>query len=159
MPVSIRSDANEDLAGNQFVPLRFPLPIHEPDPIERMRGMRTIVTAQRAERALALTEPLAGVLNRLPTNVTTGVFGGMLRGIDVVTSNVAGAPIPLYLAGAQVLQQYPFGPPAGAAVNITLLSWLDRVCVGVNMDPGAVTDPDAMLECLGAGFDEVIAAG
>ena len=89
-----------------------------------------------------LTQPLAGLLNRLPTTVTTGVFGGMLRGVDFVTSNVPGAPIPLFAAGAEIVQQFPFGPLSGAATNITLLSWLDQVCIGVNVDPAAVGDPE-----------------
>ncbi len=55
------------------------------------------------------------------------------------------------------MRQFPFGPIAGAAINITLLSYLDRVCIGVNIDPAAITDPAIMLDCLEAGFDEVIA--
>ena len=83
----------------------------------------------------------------------------MLRGVDFVTSNVPGAPVPLFAAGAKILRQFPFGPLSGAGANITLLSWLDQVCIGVNVDPAAVVDPDAFTECLAEGFDEVIAAG
>jgi diacylglycerol O-acyltransferase len=159
MPINVRTDATQGLAGNQFVPARFPVPTAIADPIERMAAIRDLVAAQRGEPALALTQPLAGILNRLPTSVTTGIFGGMLRGVDFVTSNVPGAPMPLYAAGAQIVQQFPFGPLSGAAANITLLSWLDQVCIGVNVDPAAVTDPHAFHECLEAGFDEVLAAG
>ena len=62
-------------------------------------------------------------------------------------------------AGAEIVQQFPFGPLSGSAANITLLSWLDQVCIGVNVDPAAVTDPAAFHTCLEAGFDEVLAAG
>jgi diacylglycerol O-acyltransferase len=159
MPISIRTEATKGVAGNQFVPARFPVPMTIHDPVERMVAIRELVTAQRGEPALALTEPLAGLLNRLPTSVTTGVFGGMLRGVDFVTSNVPGAPVPLFAAGAEIIQQFPFGPLSGAAANITLLSWLDQVCIGINVDPASVTDPEAFHACLAEGFDEVIAAG
>lgn len=159
MPINVRTEATEDMAGNQFSPARFPVPMDITDPIERMVAIRSLVTEQRGEPALSLTQPLAGLLNRLPTSITTGVFGGMLKGVDFVTSNVPGAPIPLYAAGAEIIHQFPFGPLSGAAANITLLSWLDQVCVGINVDPAAVTDPTAFAACLGDGFDEVIAVG
>jgi diacylglycerol O-acyltransferase len=158
MPINVRTEATEGVAGNQFVPARFPVPVGILDPVELMAAIRALVTTQRGEPALALTQPLAGVLNRLPTTVTTGVFGGMLKGVDFVTSNVPGAPVPLFAAGAQIVQQFPFGPLSGAAANVTLLSWLDQVCVGVNVDPAAVTDPEAFHACLAEGFDEVLAA-
>jgi WS/DGAT/MGAT family acyltransferase len=159
MPINVRTAATAGVAGNQFVPARFPVPMGIDDPIERMRAIRDIVTAQRGEPALALTQPLAALLNRLPTSVTTGIFGSMLRGVDFITSNVPGAPMPLYAAGAQIVRQFPFGPLSGAGANITLLSWLDEICIGVNVDPAAVTDPAAFHACLEDGFDEVIAAG
>ena len=157
MPINVRTDATEGVAGNQFVPARFPVPVGIADPVERMAAIHALVTSQRGEPALALSQPLAGVLNRLPTTVTTGVFGGMLKGVDFVTSNVPGAPIPLFASGAQIVHQFPFGPLSGAAANVTLLSWLDQVCVGINVDPAAVTDPDAFRACLAEGFDEVLA--
>jgi WS/DGAT/MGAT family acyltransferase len=159
MPINVRTEATQGVAGNQFVPARFAVPIGIADPIERMAAIRGLVADQRGEPALALTEPIAGLLNRLPTSVTTGVFGGMLKGVDFVTSNVPGAPVPLFAAGAEIVQQFPFGPLSGAAANITLLSWLDQVCIGLNLDPAAVTDADAFRACLADGFDEVIAAG
>jgi WS/DGAT/MGAT family acyltransferase len=159
MPINIRTEETKGVAGNQFVPARFPVPMTIEDPIERMTAIRSLVATQRGEPALALTQPLAAVLNRLPTSVTTGVFGGMLRGVDFVTSNVPGAPVPLYAAGAEIVQQFPFGPLSGAAANVTLLSWRDQVCIGINVDPASVTDPDAFRTCLAEGFDEVLAVG
>ncbi len=159
MPINVRTEATAGMAGNQFVPARFRVPVGIADPIERMGAIRELVASQRGEPALALTQPLAGLLNRLPTSLSTGVFGSMLKGVDFVTSNVPGAPIPLYAGGAEIVQQFPFGPLSGAAANITLLSWLDQVCIGINVDRAAVADPDAFRACLGEGFDEVIAVG
>jgi diacylglycerol O-acyltransferase len=155
MPINIRTEQTADLAGNQFAPARFPVPTSIVDPIERMRTIRDLVLVQRGEPALALTEPLAGVLYRLPATVATAVFGSMLRGVDFVTSNVPGVPVPVYLAGARMEAQFPFGPMSGAATNITLLSYLDEVQIGVNTDPAAIPDADVFHACLVEGFDEI----
>ena len=61
------------------------------------------------------------------------------------------------LAGAEVDSFYGFGPTIGAALNVTLMSYRGTCDVGVNIDTGAVPDPDVMMECLRQGFDEVLA--
>jgi WS/DGAT/MGAT family acyltransferase len=155
MPISIRDDDSAGLAGNQFVPARFEVPIDEPDPVARMRSLRALIRTQRDEPALAATEAIAGVLNRLPTSLTTQLFGSMLKGIDFVTSNVPGAPIPVFLAGAKLEANFAFGPLAGSATNLTLLSYQDELHIGVNMDPAAIPDAEVFMACVRDGFDEV----
>jgi WS/DGAT/MGAT family acyltransferase len=155
MPISIRDESTETLAGNQFVPARFLIPIGIRDPIERMRAIRELVAFQRNEPALTLTDAIAGILNRLPTAVVTQLFGSMLKGVDFVTSNVPGVPVPVFFAGAALESQVAFGPLTGAAANVTLVSYLDDLHIGVNMDSAAIPDRDVFVECLREGFDEV----
>jgi diacylglycerol O-acyltransferase len=157
MPINLRAAGDTDATGNNFAPARFAIPISITDPIEAMGAMRDLVLSQRGEPALAAVEPMARLLNQLPTSVTTGLFGAMLKGVDLVASNVPGAPVPIYTAGAEVLANYAFGPLVGAAVNITLLSYLDELCIGINVDPGAVPDPEHFVACYRAGWDEILA--
>lgn len=158
MLISIRTEATENQAGNQFSPARFPVPIDIADPGDRMRAIAELVATARAEPSLSLVEPLAGVLNQLPGELATAVFGSMLKGIDFVTSNVPGAPIPIYLAGARIERHFAFGPLTGAAVNVTLLSYVDDLNIGFNIDPAAVPDVDVLMDCMRQGFDEVVQA-
>ena len=155
MPINIRSDDTGDLAGNAFAPARFRVPVSIADPIERMQAMQSLVKAQRAEPALSFADSIAGILNRLPASVVTPLFGSMLKGVDFVASNVPGAPFPVYLAGGKVEAQYAMGPLTGAATNLTLLSYVDEVHVGVNTDPAAIPDPDVFVQFLNEGFEEV----
>ena len=155
MPINIRTNATERVAGNRFTPVRFPVPADIADPIARMSAVRALMARQRREPALALSDTLAGLINRLPATASTRLFGSMLKGIDFITSNVPGPPMPVYLAGARLERQIAFGPMTGAATNITLLSYMDDLNVGVNTDPRAVTDPDLLLDCLVDGFDEI----
>lgn len=155
MPINIRVEGTGDLAGNAFAPARFRVPISIEDPVERMRAIQAIVQAQRAEPAMAFADSIAGILNRLPASVVTPLFGSMLKGVDFVASNVPGAPFPVYLAGAKVEAQYAMGPLTGAATNLTLLSYVDDVHVGVNTDPAAIPDPEVFVDMLNEGFEEV----
>ena len=132
------------------------MPVTIDDPAQRIVAIRELVLTQRAEPALTFADGIAGVLNRLPTSVTTSLFGGMLRGVDCTVSNVPGLPFEVFLGGARLESQFPFGPLAGAAVNITLLSYLDDVNIGVNTDPAAVPDPEVFVDCLQQSLMEVI---
>lgn len=156
MPINLR-DHDGEAGGNHFVPTRFDVPLLAGDPVERMRQMHRLTAEQRAEPALSLVAPMAGVLNRLPRGVATGLFGSVMRGVDFTASNVPGAPIDLFSAGVRVSEMYAFGPLAGAAVNVTLLSYLDECHIAVNTDRAAVPDPAVLVRFLTEGWEEILA--
>jgi len=157
MPINVREGENAKVAGNQFAPARFPVPVGIADPRERMAAIRTLVSEQRAEPALGMIADVSGVLNRLPASITTSLFGSMLKGVDFVTSNVPGPRFEVYLSGAKLESVFGFGPLSGAALNITLFSYSDRSHLGVASDPASVPDPDFLVACMRRGFDEVLA--
>ncbi len=155
MPINVRTAETADLAGNQWAPTRFPVPIRVDDPLEHLQVIRGVIAVQRGEPAVGLVEPLSSVLYRLPTTLLTGIFGSMLKGVDFTTSNVPGVPVPVYFAGAKLLAQFPLGPLGGSAVNLCLLSYVDQLHIGVNSDLAAVPDPDVLHTCLLAGFADI----
>lgn len=157
MPINVRSDETRDLAGNQFVPARFNVPTNVVDPAERMLVIRNLVGRERREPALQLMEPVATLINRVPSTLVHPFFGAVLKGVDFFTSNVPGLPVPVYLGGARLEASYAFGPLTGSAANLTILSYCDGVHLGINSDPAAVTDREGFLECLDEGFAEVLA--
>jgi diacylglycerol O-acyltransferase / wax synthase len=156
MPINIRTAGTAETAGNAFVPARFEIPITADDPLGLMRDIRSRMIAARDEPANQLVELLSNVLNRLPTTVVTQIFGTMMKGLDFQASNVPGAPFPVYLLGAPVLSIIPFGPLAGAASNVTLLSYQNDLNIGINVDPAAVPDTTTYVECIRAGYDEIL---
>ena len=83
----------------------------------------------------------------------------MLKGADFVTSNVPGAPFPIYSGGAELERMYAFGPLSGAAMNVTLLSHCGTCNIGVNVDAVAVPDRDVLIHCLEEAFADVVAVG
>ena len=82
----------------------------------------------------------------------------MMKALDFVTSNVPGPRRPVYASGARIEQMFPFGPLAGAAINVTLFSYAGVCHVGVNLDPAAVTEPERLVACMGRGMEEVLGA-
>lgn len=61
--------------------------------------------------------------------------------MNVTISNVPGPPMPLYCAGAKVVALYPVSIPAhGAALNITVQSYMDALNFGLTADRRAVPD-------------------
>jgi hypothetical protein len=147
------------MGGNQFAGARLAGPVGEEDPGERVRLVRQLVLNARDEPAVAALDRLSGLIARLPTPVINRFMLTVGRSNDVQASNVPGVNHPLYLAGAEVLRTYPFGPLPGCASMITLLSYNGTCGVGINVDLAAVTDPALLAECLREGFDEVLALG
>ena len=145
MPINVRERATAAVAGNQFVPARFEVPVGIVSPVERMAAIRELVGQQRGEPALRLLDEVAALLCRLPLAVSTALFGSMLRGIDFVTSNVPGPRFDLYVAGARIEGVVGYGPLTGAATNVTLFSVLDRAHLGITTDPAAVPDAEAFV--------------
>jgi WS/DGAT/MGAT family acyltransferase len=152
MPISLRR-AEDPPGGNHVTLMRFKAPINSMDPVERMRKLHELVDRARHERSLPFTNAIAGTLNLLPSSVV----GSMIKHVDFLASNVPGLTVPVYVGGAEVLCYYPFGPTLGSAVNITLLSYLDTCCIGINCDARAIPDDEEFVQCIAAGLDEVIA--
>lgn len=158
MPVNLRTEG-EDAAGNRWVPARFLIPTDIDDPAQRMRVLSPVLRAARSEPALPMSDFVMRRLVKLPRGLMTRVAGGLMKGTDVAATNVPGPPIPVFVAGSQVLEMIPFAPKGGAALNVALMSYNGRVFLGVNIDTGPVRDPGAMVECLREALDEVLAVG
>jgi diacylglycerol O-acyltransferase len=107
----------------------------------------------RHEKSLPYTQWIAGALNMIPR----WYIGSILRHVDFLCSDVPGIPMPVFLGGARVVTQYAFGPTIGAAVNVTLLTYVDICALGIDVDTAAIPDYDVFYESLIAGFDEVLA--
>ena len=157
MPVSTRSDRSA--GGNSFAPSRLLVPADVDDPAEHFTAVRERLEETRRERALALVSGLAGALNVLPTSVLVRVTRRQVETVDFTTSNVKGAPIPLYIAGAKIEANYPMGPLAGTAFNLTLLSYGGNLNMGLLTDTGAVDEPELLRRTITVAYEELLAAG
>lgn len=168
VPISVRPDEPERAFGNQTSAMMVPLPTQLADPVERLRAVH-VVSVRTKERHGAmgshLLEAWAGLVP--PWAITAGSRIASRLGLahrlppvfNLIVSNVMGPPIPLYLAGAEVAAVYPLGPLLdGSGLNVTVISHLDRLHVGVIACPAIVADPEAVAASIGAAVDELVAA-
>lgn len=155
-PVSVRR-ADDSGGGNRFAPARLAAPVGCADPARRVRAVGEIMRAARAEPALESAEMVAPVLARLPGPVV-GTLGARQMGAnDLQASNVPGLQDEVYLAGARIERIYGFAPLPGCAAMIATNSHGSTLCVGANLDGGAISEPTVFAECLAGGFAEVLA--
>jgi WS/DGAT/MGAT family acyltransferase len=154
MPVSTRSAGTS--GGNAFTPTRVLVPTG-PDPRERFVEISGRLSVTKEERALGFTELLAGLFNLLPTSLLVRVTKSQVETVDFTTSNVRGAPWPLYIAGARIEGNFPLGPVAGTAFNLTTLSYNGSLDMGLHVDRAAVAEPDLLRACIEESFGELLA--
>ena len=152
MPMSLREE-HDEIGGNRITLMRFDVPVGVADPAQRIRQIHERTDRVRHEKSLPYAQWIAGALNLMPR----WYIGSILRHVDFLCSDVPGIPVPVFLGGAPVRVQYAFGPTIGAAVNITLLTYVDTCALGIDVDTAAIPDYDVFYACLVAGFDEVLA--
>jgi diacylglycerol O-acyltransferase len=155
IPVSTRQAATDAHMRNQFAPLLLRAPLQLADPVERIRLLHDLVEVARHQSAFDLLEQATGVLRRTPGSL--GLIARLLAAPDVLASNVPGSPVDLYLGGAKVVDIVPLGPRGGTGLNLTLLSHVDTIRIGLNMDPVTIPEPTVLIDCLRSGFDETLA--
>jgi WS/DGAT/MGAT family acyltransferase len=158
IPISVRRQ-DDAAGGNQFTGARLAGPVAITDPIARMRAIGERVKRARSEPAINGIGFIAPVLARLPSAAVSDFVGSLTATNDLQASNVPGIREDVYLAGAKIERMYGFGPLPGCACMVTLVTHGSTCCVGVNVDPAAVTDIDRFVGCLRAGFEEVLALG
>ncbi len=154
-PISMRTDAKD--GGNAFAAGRMALPVGVTDPLERMEIIGAFVRRVRDEPAVNGIGAVAPLLARLPGPVISQVAGNMTKSNDLQASNVPGIREDAYIAGAKILRAYPYAPLPGCATMITLVTHGRIGCVGINLDPAAITEPELFAECIAGGFSEVLA--
>lgn len=154
MAVSTRTDGS---GSNAFSLAKMLVPTGEMDIAERFAMIQAATSAARDATRSGSLDALAAVAATLPTSLITRIARQQAQTVDFATSNVRGAPMPLYIAGAQVLENYPVGPLLGVAFNLTLLSYNHSLDMGINLDRAAVSEPELLRRCMERAFADLIA--
>ena len=154
MAISTRT---EQSGANAFSLARMLVPTGDMTIGERFQRIQSAAHDARDTGSSGSVDALAAVAATLPTSVITRLARQQAQTVDFATSNVRGAPVPLYLAGAQLLENYPVGPLLGVAFNLTLLSYNHSLDMGVNIDTEAVSDPELLRRCLERAFKDLLA--
>ena len=158
VPVSVRTGEEAERWTNRVSAIMASLPVHEPEPTERVRLVHeAMVDAKQLFDAVpgeALTDfaqfppPAVFALAMRTATRLTNRYG---MPVNLTISNVPGPREPLYVAGAKLLHYYPVSTIVdGQGLNVTVQSYLDTLDFGLVSCRDLVPDlwdmVDAMVE-------------
>ena len=150
MPVSTRTDRSS--GGNDFAPARVLVPCGDLRPEARFALVHERLHRARQGISGGLGGVGAAAITRLPAPVVARLARQQTDTVDFAASNVRGAPVEVWIAGARILHNHPMGPTGGTAFIATVLSTAGTLDLGLCCDAAAVGDPVELRERIGSGF-------
>ncbi len=153
--LSTRKD--KAIGGNSFTPVPVQVPGAPMPLIDRVLD----ISARVAQKREGMSHggglgALSGVANLLPTSVVTRAARARASRIDFATSNLRGAPFPLYVSGARVLELFSMGPVAGTACNATAISYDGGFNIGLFVDPVAIDAPGDFRDAVDGALRDIV---
>ena len=149
VPVSTRDGQS---GANHFSPTLVTIRADQSGPLERLRAVNAELTKVKSDRTLGFIEPMADTLNLLPIPIVVSAGKWVTSHVDVAVSNIKASPFELFIGGAKMESNHPVGPLAGAAVNVTLMSYCGTLNIGINVDTAAISDAESFRDHLAAAF-------
>jgi diacylglycerol O-acyltransferase len=160
IPVSVRTPEQRGTYGNRVSTMAVAIPTHLSEPLARVAFAHEAMSSAKDQHSAVPASLLQDATEFIPpaiiaraSRVTTRLAArnAITPLFNVVISNVPGSPMPLYSAGARLLANYPVSAIAhGVGLNITVLSYEDRLDFAVVTDRGQVPDPWPLIDALGA---------
>ncbi len=163
VPASTDTSPNR-ITGNALATMLVSLPVQIDDPLERLRLIRTSTRIAKEDHELLGPNLVGQWLEFVPPTVTRTTFRWMSRReapnqmFNLIISNVPGPRERGRIAGAVVTEFYSVGPlAAGAALNITVWSYVDQLSVSVLADDNTLHDPHDATDAFVEAFTELLA--
>ena len=153
--VSTRTDSA--VGGNSFTPVPVQVSGEVMPLADRVGAIAQVLHEKRESMSHGGgLGAISSVANMLPTSVVTRAARAQAAKMDFATSNLRGAPFPLYVSGARVIHLVTMGPVAGTACNVTAISYDGMFEIGMFMDPTAIESPGDFRDAVDASFAEII---
>lgn len=167
VPVSVRGEEDHGTFGNQVSAMMAALPTDVADSVERLICAHAEMESAKQHHATQSDDFIARATGLVPP-VMFSAAARMATGIgasprfhphfNVIISNVPGPPMPLYIAGAKLESHYPASVILdGVGLNITVLSYLDRLDIGIVGDRELAPNFDLLVEAMRAELAELLA--
>ena len=161
VPVSVRSEAEHMALGNRVSMLFVDLPVGPIDPVNRLHRI-TQTTKDLKESMMAVgADSIMNLSQYAPPTLHAMAARMVSRGhwFNVVVSNVPGPQVPMYIAGARLLANYPVMPTAeNVGLSIAVTSLAGTMGFGFTGDWDLVPDIDYLAASLEEAVDELAKA-
>ncbi|KTE17330.1 WS/DGAT/MGAT family O-acyltransferase [Sphingopyxis sp. H115] len=165
-PVNLRGKGGKaSTPGNQVSAMSVPVRTDIADPLERLAAVRDYTVEAK--------EAKAGVSARIMTDLSQHIPGATMaavarlvtserfavRGTNLFISNVPGAQVPLYLAGAKLVQQHGMAPLANnMGLFVATPSYNGRIAFSIISERAIMPDIAFFRECIDESFADLMAA-
>lgn len=165
-PINLRGKGGKaSTPGNQVSAMSVPVRTDIADPLERLAAIRDYTVEAK--------EAKAGVSARIMTDLSQHIPGATMaavarlvtserfavRGTNLFISNVPGAQVPLYLAGAQLVQQHGMAPLANnMGLFVATPSYNGRIAFSLISERAVMPDIAFFRECIDESFADLMAA-
>jgi WS/DGAT/MGAT family acyltransferase len=165
-PVNLRGKGGKaSTPGNQVSAMSVPIRTDIADPLERLAAVRDYTVEAK--------EAKAGVSARIMTDLSQHIPGATMaavarlvnserfavRGTNLFISNVPGAQVPLYLAGAQLVMQHGMAPLANnMGLFVATPSYNGRIAFSIVCERSIMPDIAFFRECINESFADLMAA-
>ena len=168
VPMSIRGDASADGDANKLMNMFIRLGTDVVMPLDRLSLIAEQTSSGKAQLRDGDGDPVRELGELAPATITAHLFRFvaahhvselMAPLFNLTMSNLVGSPTPLFLGGALMVANYPLGPIYdGTGLNITAMSYVDQLDIGVLACPRLNPDAAAIPVALEAALDELVEA-
>jgi diacylglycerol O-acyltransferase len=160
VPVSVRAAGEEGVFDNRVSCLLADLPVHVPDPVDRLDAVHVhlghLKALHEADAGVVVTELAAREPFPLVAPVVRALFRVPQRNIVTVTTNVPGPRHPLYLLGRRLVRMLPYVPIASRVrFGIAIFSYCDELTFGVTGDFDTA-DVDLIVREIDRAIDDLV---
>ena len=142
VPISLHEGDRSKARGNLITQMVVELPVGVADAHERLRR----IAAETGERKARPRPPLAKVPHR---GFAGRVFLKLIdrQGVNVSSADIPGPPVPLYFAGARLLEVFPMAQLLGKnSLSVGAMSYAGRFNMMVIADRDAYPDLQVLID-------------
>lgn len=163
MAVSLRSKKDAEFS-NRVSGTNVTLATDIPDPVKRLKAIAgeteqaKIRVHHDGKGFLEMLELLPPIAVNLMMQLTPPQLVPGMTGANMMVSTVRGSPQTMYIAGARMTGMYPLSIIShGTGINVTCISYVDKVNIGVALDPDLFPNAWVFMQGLQKALDEYLA--
>ena len=136
------------------------LPVEVADPAEQLAVVMQRTAEQKSHGVATGTDAVVRLADHIPAPLLARasrkyVLAGQAR-VNVAATNVPGPREVRHLGGRQLLEFVPYIPVAlDVRCTFALVSYADRLAIGVTADAVALPDMDRLVEAVGVSLHEL----
>ena len=149
VPVSLRTPEEHGTLGNRVGGIYAPLPVGIGDPEARLAQVGETMRRLKAGSQGDATGVVLGTADALPVAADHLLARAVERQrlVNLVVTNVPGPPIPLFVAGARMLEAFPVVPlAANLSVGVAVLSYDGALTITLTANASTCPDVDVFAE-------------